>query len=645
MTGISGYWLDWVARPGSDVHLHLSGKGAAVASLHPTHGNDIGPAIDQLTWTGNLEPRTIERGSSTTVGVALADDVDWSFSVWLRLDSAPTCTTRLALLSMIDGTLIHLIADSTGITVVDRSVRLRISLSVGAWSHVLINQSGSSRCVRATVDGSSAEASWKPDRSVAPAAITFGNTGMPATAHVRFCDAQIQTPTASIALLDSPSKRHVERNNPTWGMSDRHGAHTAVRFHPDDIGDVQWPATLSFSLPDDLDPGVYVAVCTNGDSSAAITLFVQPRTPRHRIAVLLSTWTYLAYANYRQASEHRVFGDYSKITHRTIALSDVDHILADDVEPGWSLYDRYHDGTAVYQASRRRPLLDVVPGYRWWMTGSTRHLSTDLELLAWLADHDIGVDIVTDDTLYRSAPSALSDYDVIITSSHPEYVSTNIIDALAEFTNTGGHLLYLGGNGFYWVTEPPASEPTATIEIRRGTGWSGADPDDTHLSTGARAGRWADVGRPPNQLTGVGFVAQGWGPAAGYTQLDTVTTTEVGRDLFARVDPTETIGGFGTSLGGAAGDEIDAAATGRGTPATTIRLASSEHRHTDHLMHEDAAAPKRADITYTPTAGNGSVFAVGSMNWITSLADPTPDNNVATITLNAIHRATRRASR
>ena len=37
-----------------------------------------------------------------------------------------------------------------------------------------------------------------------------------------------------------------------------------------------------------------------------------------------------------------------------------------------------------------------------------------------------------------------------MTGSHPEYHSAAMLDALEAYTERGGRLMYLGGNGFYW---------------------------------------------------------------------------------------------------------------------------------------------------------------------------------------------------
>ena len=71
--------------------------------------------------------------------------------------------------------------------------------------------------------------------------------------------------------------------------------------------------------------------------------------------------------------------------------------------------------------------------------------------------------------------------------------------------------MYLGGNGFYWVTA--LDESGTLIELRR---WGGtrtwhAAPGEWHISlTGEPGGIWRDRGLAPQALAGVGFSAQGF---------------------------------------------------------------------------------------------------------------------------------------
>ena len=55
----------------------------------------------------------------------------------------------------------------------------------------------------------------------------------------------------------------------------------------------------------------------------------------------------------------------------------------------------------------------------------------------------------------------------MITGSHPEYWSERALDALEGYVAEGGRLMYMGGNGFYWVVSSTRGEPYV-MEVRKG---------------------------------------------------------------------------------------------------------------------------------------------------------------------------------
>ena len=95
---------------------------------------------------------------------------------------------------------------------------------------------------------------------------------------------------------------------------------------------------------------------------------------------------------------------------------------------------------------------------------------------------------------------AIAPYKVVMTTSHPEYHTPGSLDALCRYTEQGGRLMYLGGNGFYWRVATSPAHPGA-VEIRRGeTGiraWA-ADPGEYYNAfDGGYGGLWRNSGRAP----------------------------------------------------------------------------------------------------------------------------------------------------
>ncbi|OYU33101.1 MAG: hypothetical protein CFE35_22045 [Novosphingobium sp. PASSN1] len=274
----------------------------------------------------------------------------------------------------------------------------------------------------------------------------------------------------------------------------------------------------------------------------------------------------------------------------------------------------------------------------------------DLSLIWWLDHIDCEYDVITDHDLDAEGQLALDPYKAVITSTHPEYHSQKMMDGLEGYLGSGGKLLYLGGNGFYWVTEAREEEPWC-IEIRRlNSGiraWEGKCGEGHLVTTGQRSGLWRDRGRPPQKMVGVGFTTEGMDKSEPFERLSDSYDPEVSW-IFDGIGEDELIGNFGLGLGGAAGLEMDRYDLALGTPPHT-RLLCSSFGHSDAypMVPEDMLITMpgycgtqnplvRADMTYFTTASGGAVFSAGSIAWSQALPINNGDNNVARITLNVI---------
>jgi N,N-dimethylformamidase len=211
--------------------------------------------------------------------------------------------------------------------------------------------------------------------------------------------------------------------------------------------------------------------------------------------------------------------------------------------------------------------------------------------------------------------------------------------------------MYLGGNGFYWVTGMRTDAPHL-LEVRRGVSgiraWTSHPGEVTLSLTGEQGGLWRYRGKTPNSLCGIGFASEGWGGAPGYVRMPDSLDPRAAF-IFDGIGSDEIIGDFGYIMGGAAGDEIDRFDRTLGSPDETLRLATTELRHSDYyqLVVEDCAfvlpglggtqEPRvRADITYLEDINGGAVFSTGSINWIGSLMWNCGANNVSTMTMNVL---------
>ena len=377
-----------------------------------------------------------------------------------------------------------------------------------------------------------------------------------------------------------PSRRHGQLVNlPARGMKgatwtgEHHSwqaapAHyAAVHFHEDDLYDAGWPADVVWSVPQDARSGAYALHLRCGDSDpeamreSYIPFFIRPsRTAasRPKVAVLAPVCSYMAYANH---AGHIMTRGVETLMGRLLDFGHQDVYLYDHPEICHSLYDKHADGSGVCYSSRLRPVINYAPRYHSWLGGDGSSLyqyNADTHLFGWLAHHDIEYDIITDEDLHYDGYELIKDYRVILTGSHPEYHSTAMWDAMKAWLDRGGRLMYLGGNGWYWRIAFHDELP-GVIEVRRAEdgirSWE-AEPGEYYQSfNGEYGGLWRRCGRPPNMMTGIGFIAQGFDVSSYYRRAPDADNPRASF-IFAGVSD-EIIGDFGLVGGGAAGIELD----------------------------------------------------------------------------------------
>jgi len=442
-----------------------------------------------------------------------------------------------------------------------------------------------------------------------------------------------------------------------WTLTPEH--YGAIHFHHDDLYDAGWEPTVSVKISPDLKSGPYALHVKSGPSDETATredyipFFVVPRkgAKRRKIAFLAPTCAYMAYANH---AEHITAREAERTVGRLLQFGHADLFMYDHPELGGSLYDCHLDGSGVCYSSRLRPVLNFSSRYHSWLGGHGSALwqyNADTHLFDWLDRNGIDYDVITDEDLHREGYALLKDYRVIMTGTHPEYHSTPMWDGMKRWLDKGGRLMYLGANGWYWRIAFHKHLP-GVIEVRRAEDgirtWAAEPGEYCHSFTGELGGLWRRIGRPPNMICAVGFIAQGFDVSSHYRR---------GPDSY---DPRaafifdgvkdEVIGDFGLIGGGAAGLELDCIATALGSPPNTLRLASSEnHSAMVQLVNEEFGVVPvnlggdqndrvRADLAFCETPSGGAIFSVSSIAWCGSLSHNDYDNNVSRITLNVLRR-------
>ncbi len=439
--------------------------------------------------------------------------------------------------------------------------------------------------------------------------------------------------------------------------TERPDLYSAIHFHSSDLYDAGWDADFSVTIPPNLKSGVYaVRLVPDGDEDAAYYCVFAVRPPRDKpsgntIAFLLPTASYLAYAN------HRLGLDVPGTEVGMGRLVEIDRhhaFLQTHPEVSYSFYEVHDDDSGVFHSSRLRPIVDMQPKVKGFLGGLGSNLwqfNADTHITGWLDAIGREFDVITDEDLHYDGLSLLNQYNVVITGTHPEYYSERMLDGLQSFTDRGGRLMYLGGNGFYWVISFSEDMP-GIIECRRSEvgirPWEPGHGQFYHAFTGEYGGLWRRNGRAPNRLCGVGMASQGFDLSEPYQRRDAGDNPRV-CFMFKGIKNRE-IGAFGLSGGGAAGLEVDRADAGQGTPDHALIVASST-RHTDiYLMTpEDLLDPTpdctgtqteiiRADLTFFETPGGGAVFSTGSIAWSGAMAWGNYQNEIARLTENVLRR-------
>lgn len=430
----------------------------------------------------------------------------------------------------------------------------------------------------------------------------------------------------------------------------------AIHFHDDDLDDCRWVESFSYTIPKGLKSGVYAARIRIGGISTAETEDYIPfliRPPKGEttadVALIVPICSYLAYSNDNLATDS-VIAQLLKGSVPMIAASDL--MLNEHREMGLSCYSVHSDGSGVFYSSRLRPIVNLRPKYRHWLSPSLWQFNADLHLTDWLEAKNINFDVYSDFELEKEGVGLLNKYKVVLTATHPEYSTEKHIEAFMAYQHSGGRFLYLGGDGFYWCTSiHPDNENI--VEIRKGEAGNRAyttDPGEySQAFDGGFGGMWRARGRAPSKTCGLTFAAYGFDVSSYYRRMQESKLPETSW-IFEGVGEDEIIGDFGLVGGGAAGLEIDRYAEDVGTPHQVYVLARSEG-HTDlmqqvneEILHYargywgggDENPMVRADMIYYKTANDGATWCPASLTWCGSLSHNDYDNNVSRITENVI---------
>lgn len=400
---------------------------------------------------------------------------------------------------------------------------------------------------------------------------------------------------------------HVSTTAPTYQLTiSRVGAETREVYTKPDLPGAPhpipehassqgcgWPESHRFAIPADWDSGYYLvrfAVSDGGGQFVArgrrtaesqAFFIVRPREPgtKSKILLQLSTNTYNAYNNWGGSSLYAYHGRGNLQGHRVSFL-----------RPPSSQFDTWE-----------RPFV------------------------AWAEKNGYALDFCANGDL-EFHPELLKSYRLVLSVGHDEYWSAPMRDHLEAFIVAGGNVAFFSGNTCCWQVRSE-DNGSALLCWKQ---WFNMDPVFRQADKKLLTTLWSHhlVGRPENQLTGVGFLWGGYHRSHGQF-MDGKAAYRVHHPdhwIFEGTDlqRDDEFGGMHTIVGYECDgcelewkDGLPVPTHRDGTPETFQVLATCPTRwHPDDCEWYDEWQPGRTGNSclglYTR---GGTVFTCGSTDW------------------------------
>ncbi len=401
------------------------------------------------------------------------------------------------------------------------------------------------------------------------------------------------------------------------GWFDEHGPRATMQITPD--GDytqtgVKWN-TQGYTNPNHKqyvkapkDSGLYYlhATTAKGDSFT-FPWIVAPKLPRSNIAVLAANINWNAYNNFGGRSNY-IHPD--KFPQKPTVNARYDLKRYTDPKNRFYCEENY----APLSFDRPEPInhipehinaTDPIAGR------SACHVApAEWRFLAWMEKEGFNYDLYAE-TQFHDGTLPLNEYQVLITTTHPEYWSKTMYYTLKEWVyDSGGKLMYLGGNGMNCEVEFPDQY---TIKVKNGNIQSLDRPQK-----GAES-RFNIYNESEANLLGVAFTQSGIMTSAPYQVIDDSHWVFEGtglskNDLFGEKSLHERI------PGGASGHETD-----KITPSSPANV---------HLLAKGTNIDEGgAEMVIYETNTRGMVFSAGSITYISSIL---VDDAISKITSNVL---------
>jgi hypothetical protein len=408
------------------------------------------------------------------------------------------------------------------------------------------------------------------------------------------------------------------------GWFDEHGPRATVQITPD--GDysqtgVMWnkfgytsPRHKQFVTAPQRSGLYYFHASSEAGRFFSFPWIVAPRHPRSKIAVLASNITWNAYNNFGGRSNY-IHPDKLPPTPTVNARLELkrytnpDHVNYDTTDYAPLSFDRPEP---INHVPQHVAATDPIAGR------AACHLApAEWRLLAWLERERIDYDYYAETQLHFGQLD-LDAYRVLIISTHPEYWSRQMYDRVKSWVfERGGRLVYLGGNGLNCDVEF-LDEQTCI--------YRNDDERRLRVASDGVAGKKYESRfhlrhESEASLLGVVFDDRAIMTAAPYRVLNADHWVFAGTGLrdgheFGHASLHERV------PGGASGHETD-------------KMTSSSPKGTRLLAKGKNPDNGGAEMAIIEKAGQGAVFSVGSITWVSSLL---VDDAVSQITRNVLQR-------
>ncbi|MDA9982874.1 hypothetical protein N9H39_09110, partial [Gammaproteobacteria bacterium] len=304
------------------------------------------------------------------------------------------------------------------------------------------------------------------------------------------------------------------------------------------------------------------------------------------------------------------------------------------------MYDTHVDGRNFGYGTRLRPDINMKPG------GVTYNFPADTHITAFLEHFGYNYNVITDELVDEEGLELLEQYDVIMSSTHPEYTTIGTINAIRDYTANGGRFMYIGGNGYFWSVGQHSELP-GVMESR-----NFFEIPDRYLSNGQRGGLLIETGLHTGPVFGVEMAAMIFNGSSAFRRLPDSENPRAAW-IFEGTNEGEVFGDYGIDRvhGAAAGFEVDKFNPNNGVPRHALNLATSEPLKEKIEEVKMSSAPigvyytpssppdhGQADVVFFETPEDGAVFSTGSITWMSSTPEKNYDNDVAKITNNILKR-------